>query len=794
MSSVLNKPPLKEIVSTPEVKRITLTDVIKNTTPSQKQTRVASDIIDPITKQATDLKNVILSEKTVPRTLDTSTDFERIQKTNITEEQPKKDIQRIVNMSPNKVIEESQKTTNQIRNPDEDIRPLIQNGTVRDRSSIFESSKANLSRNFDDTDITNVIPKQKELPKNIESTPFPLQKDPTKSAGQIVGQDVGVMSKKLDDVSDKFQNELEQSENVFSYMVEKIKRDIESKQSKQMNLVDQDVSKVSYGDQLPLIPKFDRIKSEPFSDKTLGLQSQHGNFNLVNIQITCPSAYDIVEMDKTAKTLVGEKKFLECFTDDQLNRIGLDRNIPDVVIYPRERKIQMILSDPNRIQYSNLNISLNDMTVGDLLYIAAREKISVHLIPDRYNVRRILVALILYQRKRSDLIQHNLLTDDDLRTIVYVIQSGNEVEYSWILKRCDLEKIIDIGTFPTYTNEFVPRWRRYEILKILPQSFLQSVSFQLASSDLAMVPTDNYIISRLIDLSENPFEAIYAKNRNIDREFLKEKYGMVVPRTWDSMDYIGLNGPFYPLRIPDETFSVEKLLMMGTKDARREYLNRYHDIVLLQEIKNYVPYNGRTDLIENILKVFDSTEEIYFVCLVPKLQGKIYYGNYSRSEIYSQDTLATKLDFLTTQNYPLEDKLEILKKIRQLQTLLINTNMMTPKLASSISRLITTYESNPDAQPFLYYFLLIEAKEIANIRKLYYQRFYYAQTRNCLYSNMIQNNFINKLPKLYNINRGIPTSDEKSIHDSNEALYDTIAYMKLFFGYIPHSIRNFGMS
>jgi hypothetical protein len=310
-----------------------------------------------------------------------------------------------------------------------------------------------------------------------------------------------------------------------------------------------------------------------------------------------------------------------------------------------------------------------------------------------------------------------------------------------------------------------------------------------------MVPTDNYIIARLIDLSENPFEAIYAKNRNVDREFLKERYGLIVPRTWDSMDYIGLNGRFYPFRIPNEPFSVEKLLTMGTKNARRDYLNKYHDIVLLQEIKNYVPYNGRTDLIENILNVFDSTEDIYFVCLVPQLQGKIYYGNYSRSEVYSSDTLSGKLDFLTTQNYPLEDKLEILKKTRQLQTLLLNTNMMTPKLAASISRLITTYEENPDAQPLLYGFLLQDAKEISSIRKLYYQRFYYDQTRNCLYSNMIQNNFVNKLPKLYNINQTLPkTIEPLAIHDSNDDLYNTIAYMKLFFGYVPHSIRNFGMS
>ena len=646
---------------------------------------------------------------------------------------------------------------------------------VRDRSSIFESSsKKNLIRDIGEQ-ATEQVTEQGDSNRTK-----PPKEEPVFTKTSFIPTT----------------EETQPTDEVFSDMIEKIRRQLKSSTED----MEKQKSLQKEKDKIALQPQ--TIISKPMIQPQLqDIQPQKKEervVNMININVTCPSAYDIVQMDKTAKSLVSEKIFLEGFTDDQLNRIGLDRNIPDVVIHPRERKIQMILSDPNRIQYNDLNIPLNDMSIGDLLYVAGREGIHVKRIPDRYNVRRILVSLILYQRKRSDLIQHNLLSIDDLRTIVYVIQSGNEIEYSWILRRCDLEKIIDTGSetmnLPTYTNEFVPRWRRYEILKILPQPFLQSISFQLPSSDLTMVPADNYIIARLIDLPENPFEAIYAKNRNIDREFLKEKYGLIVPRTWDSMDYIGLNGRFYPLQIPDESFSVEKLLTMGTKDARREYISRYHDIVLLQEIKNYVPYNSRNDLIENILKVFDSTEDIYFVCLVPQLQGKIYYGNYSRSEVYSQDTLATKLDFLTTQNYPLEDKLEIIKKTRQLQTLLLNTNMMTPRLSASISRLITTYEGNSDAQPFLYYFLLIDGREIANIRKLYYQRFYYAQTRNCLYSNMIQSDFVKKLPKLYNINRTHPLTEEKSIHDSNDDLYDTIAYMKLFFGYIPHSIRNFSMS
>ena len=268
------------------------------------------------------------------------------------------------------------------------------------------------------------------------------------------------------------------------------------------------------------------------------------------------------------------------------------------------------------------------------------------------------------------------------------------------------------------------------------------------------------------------------------------KYGIVVPRTWNVLDYLGLNGRFYPLVPPDEPFVVEKLITIGTKNQQREYLSKYNDIILFTEIKNYVPYNSRPELIDSMLALFDSTESIYFVSLLPQLQGKIYYGNYTRSEVYSAETLAAKLDFLTTQKYPLEDKLAILKKTRQLQNLLLSRNMMVPVLAASISRLITTYEGIPDAQPIFYYFLLLPQQDISKIRKIMYQSFYYSQTRNSLYLPMPSSDFVKILPKLCNVNHSIPKMDDKSIHDSNEELYQTIAYMRLFFGYVPHSIRN----
>jgi len=359
------------------------------------------------------------------------------------------------------------------------------------------------------------------------------------------------------------------------------------------------------------------------------------NCEIVNINISECITPNNMFMMSDMKMLAAEEKFLDHFSDDQLNRIGLDRNIPDVVIYPRQRKIEMILSDPNRLNYNirdfgNVNLirvddsnpNLNDMTVGDLLYLCVKGNIPVKMLPDRFNVRRILVALILYQRKRSDLIQYSDLTDDDLRTIVYLIQVCKDIDYSWILNRCDLEKVIDTGMFPQFNNDFLTRWKRYEILKILPHEFLQSLSLQLPSSELAMVPTENYMIARMIDLSENPFEAIYARDRGCDIETLKMKYGIVVPRTWDVLNYLGLSGIFYPLKPLEESFSMDKLLTIGTKDGRREYLNKFPDTILFSQVKIYVPYNSRPELIENMLNLFDATENNYFTSLIPNFSAR----------------------------------------------------------------------------------------------------------------------------------------------------------------------------
>jgi hypothetical protein len=488
--------------------------------------------------------------------------------------------------------------------------------------------------------------------------------------------------------------------------------------------------------------------------------------------------------------IVNEEEIFDQFTDHQLNRIGFDRNIPDIMIYPRKRKIELLLSDPNRDELDR-NSSLDDLDVGDLLYIAGMEKIPVHLISDRYNTRRVLVALIMYQRKRSDLVSTNILTDDDLRTIIQVIEVCKDIKYSWIVCRKDLENIYYTGTFPKYNENFLTRWRRYEGLRILPHQFLQSLSFQLDSSVLTMTPNENYIIARLIDLPENPFETIHSKDRRMDVECLKYKYGIVVPMTWDSMDYVGLNGSDYPFKKTTSPFLIEKLLSMGSNEQRRKYLELYNDVELFVEIKNYVPYQSRRELIDNILTLFDESEQIYFVSLLPNCENKIYYGNYLQSEVFDIDRLVKKLDFLTTQNYPLSDKVIILKKMRQLQNLLLSRNMMTPKIANSLSRLICTYEGIPDAHIYFCQFLLLAPEQIALIRKHFYQKFYYTQTRNSLYLPIIPSDFVKGLPRLCNVNVPNPSNKiEQYAQDSLDDLYQTIAYMKLFFGYVPHSIKN----
>jgi hypothetical protein len=508
------------------------------------------------------------------------------------------------------------------------------------------------------------------------------------------------------------------------------------------------------------------------------------------VEVECPPCGFPVPQQR--RSLNEEARLLEKFSDQQLNIIGCDRNIPDVYVQPRQRKIQMILADPLRKEI-NPKSQLEDMTLGDLIYLAGREGVQVQRIPDRFNTRRILIALLQFQRNRCDLIQNNLLTDDDLRTIVYVLEACKDIPYAWTLERPELQRILDTGKFPTCYDAFLVRWKRYETLNVLPHCFLQSLAFQIHCSELSMVPTEQYIISRIIDIPENPFEHIYAKERNMDIQTLKNHFGILVPLIWDGLDYLAMNGAYYPLKKQQEKFSCETLLTMGTRLERKKYISLYNDLEILSEVKNYVPYESRNELVENILNLFDETEYTYFVSLIPEYEGKIYYGNYLKSEVYpSIEVLAQKIDYLSAQQYPLEDRICVLKKIRQLQTLLLNRKIMNPVISSSISRLISNYEMTPDAYPLLNAFLNLPCEEILKIRKIFYQKFYYYQTRNSLFVPMERSEFLELLPKLHNVNQPNPnTCGMKEVQDAfQNQFYQTIAYMRLFFGYVPHSSRN----
>jgi len=503
------------------------------------------------------------------------------------------------------------------------------------------------------------------------------------------------------------------------------------------------------------------------------------------------------------KNVSEESRFLEQFTDQQLNIIGMDKNIPQVIINPRSIKIQLIVADPFKmpIDYS---LSLDSFNVGELLYVAGNEKILVSKIPDGFNTRRVLVSLILYQRKRSDLIQNMLLTDDDLRTIVHVIEGQGEAPYSFVLSRYDLEEIVDTGKFPGCSQDFLLRWQRYETLRVLPPEFIESFSYQLRPSQIGnMSPNESYIISRLLDVPENPFEIIFAKNRTFTRDSIKTQYGILVPPTWDVLDYVALNGADYPTYIEYDKFFVEKLVSIPTNDCKIKYLKRFNDVQIFSELRNYVSYNSRKELVENVLKMMDENEEVYFYSLVPGFENVVFFGNFVSAQKLSQKDIIEKMDFLSVQPYSLEDRQFILKQTRQLQNLLLNlpgdVDFLTPSVTNAISRAITNLENTQsDAalaatlgafRSYLDSFLQMEPYDIAVMRKILYQKYYYSLTRNSLFvSPFVKNN--QEIFNLFiqNINNPNPYSiknvEAQQIQQDN--LFSSILLMNLLFGYIPH--------
>jgi hypothetical protein len=93
---------------------------------------------------------------------------------------------------------------------------------------------------------------------------------------------------------------------------------------------------------------------------------------------------------------------------------------------------------------------------------------------------------------------------------------------------------------------------------------------------------------------------------------------------------------------------------------------------------------------------------------------------------------------------------------------------------------------------YLKTFLDLPVQEIANLRKLLYQKYYYGLTRNSLYIPMTQSTFYNMVPMIGNINTPSPNTiaekDAQQINQDN--LYQSIILFKLFYGYVPHSVKN----
>jgi hypothetical protein len=510
---------------------------------------------------------------------------------------------------------------------------------------------------------------------------------------------------------------------------------------------------------------------------------------IIKMNSECPACVSPIPLIR--KNLSEESKLLENFTDQQLNLIGLDKNLPEVVINTRTRKIQLILADPMK-QPIDYSLPLDAFNLGELLYVAAHEKIPVNRIPDGYNRRPVLVALILYQRKRSDLIQNMMLSDEDIRTIVRVIESCGEIPYSVILTRPQLEEIIDTGLFPTCDEDFLVRWQRYETLKVLPPNFIQSLSYQVESRNLGMSPDESYIIAQLIDLPNNPFEVIFSKDRVITRDSVKAKYGVLVPPSWDTLDYLAISGKDYPPFIDSQEFLMEKLVSIPTYDCRKKYIERFTDVQIFSELKNYVSYNTREELIENVLTMMDDNGEIYFYSLLPGYEQNIFLGNYRAAQKLTGDDLIDKLEFISVQPYALEDRFEVLKQTRQLQDLLINRNLMSEDFALSMSKAITNLDGTVALRPYLDAFMILDPSDIADLRKTLYQRFYYAQTRNSLYVPFTPSDFYMMIPKLVNINTPNPNTlqakEAQQIHQ--DGIYQSIALFKLLFGYIPNSKIN----
>jgi hypothetical protein len=448
-------------------------------------------------------------------------------------------------------------------------------------------------------------------------------------------------------------------------------------------------------------------------------------------------------------------------SDQQLDVIGKSRNIPIVSSLPRELKLQAIYQDENRLLYEKeadelyeTNLLNTEMEVqpdeGELLYIAAKQGIPVHLI---YTNPKILLVLLYLSKLYPELtlpmqaievepkeldcdyqLVLNLLSDDELLQVISVFNQGQNNDYFFTLKRNEILDTLINGFIVEPNLDILQRNKKFEALSILPKHLLQSISFSLQPSQLHLSHEEKEIIRLLILTQPKSAETIFNKYKVIDPSTL----GIVVPPTFLVEDYIGINYAYYPTTPSPYPPSYDKLKQLNLEE-RLNYLSTFSDQQIISSLKVLPAFTSRKELVHQMALLFEPDLSQFFMATNPKFKNTIIYGNNEKIQKLSLGELTTWI-----QDQWMEVKDNESKKcsfhldVRQIEKLLMNQGLLSSHsdLNKVLTEAIMYCEGRKKGGSDLYDFHKLAPKQVATLRHKLLLIYFYSFTKNQLYDEI----------------------------------------------------------
>ena len=473
-----------------------------------------------------------------------------------------------------------------------------------------------------------------------------------------------------------------------------------------------------------------------------------------------------------------EVKFVVDFnvlTDDQMNLIGFYKGYADVLNQNRENKMMILGSNIKELPDEDSD------NIGDLIILCVYRNIPIGEIPIEHVNNFLLKSCLLLSKvyptwNIGDGIEESkdlstilyLMTDEQLYVILRLFNFGsNNIMVSVLTKEEKLETL-KTGKYPVMNSNLVNRIRRYESISIIPDIYIIPLSFTIPIDRLSLNKSNQRIYSLLSKLKENRCEYLFAHDRQWNTQKVK-KLGVLPPNDHVSVDYFCKNYNDYPSNNPLEKLNKSKVENMKSRNTIYEYLSKYNDFDLFN-ILNVIPgYHSRKHLISQLSDFFSGKNIFY----VDYKKDFVYYGNKNGTNKFSSKEIINRIN---DSSFNSDD-------LRNLQRLLISSEMMLPPVNKTLSKKIIEEENLITGLKELIDLNSLSLHNIGVIRRGLQQLMMYGLTGNKIYKNVVEINLL-----LDYTNHFSKKSLKEAIltQDYHDIVNFSVLYLDLFFDYFEN--------